>query len=934
MAGEGSAFTVLLGALEGLTLEGFQEFKTKLSHVHTKGGWNIPEDVLVEATHPSTLVNCMGNSYGEDAAVDIAIGLFEEMKQRDLAEKILDEKVKEYKQKYREHVAREFLRYKELNSCLGENLSVSSRYTALTIAKKPWSQRGGEPEGADVSWGCADTTTAVTAQTLFKPDEDGQTPQTVVLVGAPGMGKTMMVRKMMVEWVEGALYMQFDYVFCIDCKELSLSKQVSVLDLVSKCCPHQRIPAGSILDNQEKVLFIFDGFEALGFPLAQPKDELSSDPREAKPLEITLMSLLKRTVLPASSLLITTRPTALQNLGRCLEGECYVEILGFSAAAREEYFHRYFKNDNKADVAFRFTRGNETLYSLCIIPIMSWTICTILEQELYKKNNLLECSKATTWMGMFYLSWLMNCRGSNAQQYLQQFLRKLCSLAADGIWKHKVLFEEREIKDCGLDWPDLLSLFLNEKSLKKGVDQGNVYSFTHLHLHEFFAAMFYVLDDDEETVSDPEAPAKNVNTLLESYSKSRKDLNLTIRFLFGLVNPKSIEYAGERIGCRISPRAREDLLRWLQTRHRGLSHRSEAMMIKELDTFHFLYEMSEKSFVQNVLGCFTGIDLHDIKLTPYDQMALCFCIKQWDGLDSVTLRSCSFHQQQCREEPATVLPWQHPLQEELCSPLHPLCHALGHADSSLQNLRLQWCGLTEGGCKALGMLLATHPSLVCLELGDGALGDSGVQLLCTGLRQPGCQLRILRLRYTRMTSACCQDLAAVLGTSPHLEELDLSFNTGLRDAGVQLLCEGLRDHACQLRVLRLGSCHLTGTCCQALATHLGESCSLSCLDLSDTELGAGAVLLLRQLGHPACPLQALGLSVSALNEDALQELVALRKLKPSLKIGDLLEHDTPQEGAMSRLPFQRGVWEGKGRLGGRKALLSSRVAPPSSRNLC
>lgn len=59
-----------------------------------------------------------------------------------------------------------------------------------------------------------------------------------------------------------------------------------------------------------------------------------------------------------------------------------------------------------------------------------------------------------------------------------------------------------------------------------------------------------------------------------------------------------------------------------------------------------------------------------------------------------------------------------------------------------------------------------------------------------------------RLRYTRLTSACCQDLAAVLGTSPHLEELDLSFNMGLRDDGVQLLCEGLRHRACQLRVLR------------------------------------------------------------------------------------------------------------------------------------
>ncbi|NXK56909.1 NLRP3 protein, partial [Chauna torquata] len=691
MAGEKSVFTVLLGALQGLTLEDFQEFKTKLSHVHVEGGWNIPKDALVKATCPSMLVRSMGENYGEDAATDVAIGLFEEMNQRDLAKKILDEKVKEYKRKYRQHVAREFLWHKEMNSCLRENVSVSSHYTDLTIARNIWSQRGGEPEAVDVSWGCADINTTVTAQTLFKPDKDGEVPQVVVLVGAPGMGKTMTVRKILVEWVEGTLYTQFDYIFCIDCKGLSFSKEVSVLDLASKCCPHQRTLAGSILDNQEKILFIFDGFEALGFTLAQPKGELSSDPWEVKPLETTLMSLFKRTVLPKSSLLITTRPMALQNLGQCLEGEYYAEILGFSAAERDEYFHRYFENDNKADMAFWFTRGNEILYSLCIIPVMSWTVCTILEQELYKKNNLLECSKATTWMSMFYISWLMKCRGSNAWQDLQQFLLKLCSLAADGIWKHKVLFEEKEIKDCGLDQPDLLSLFLNEKILKKGIDHGNVYSFTHLHLQEFFAAMFYVLEDKEETVHDPEALAKDINMLLESYSKSRKDLNLTVRFLFGLVNPKLIEYAGEGIGCRISPRAREDLLRWLQTRHRGLSHPSEAMTVKELDTFHFLFEMNEKSFVQSVLECFTGIDLHDVKLTPYDQMALCFCIKQWDGLDSVTLQSCSFHPQHHREEPATGLPWRCPWQEELCSPLHPLCQALGHAGSSLQSLRYGTC---------------------------------------------------------------------------------------------------------------------------------------------------------------------------------------------------------------------------------------------------
>ncbi|KAM6067929.1 NACHT, LRR and PYD domains-containing protein 3-like isoform 2-T5 [Theristicus caerulescens] len=888
MAGKERAVAVLLQALQGLAPQDFQEFKKKLSKVRVEGEWNIPKDSLAKAAHPCALASCMGESYSEGAAMDVAIGLFKEMNQRDLAEKLLDEKVKEYKRKYREHVVREFLWYKEVNSCLGENLSVSSRYTDLTIARRPRSKHGGEREAVGTSRGCADAgngpaTITVTAQTLFKPDEDGQTPQVVVLVGAPGMGKTMTVRKVMVEWVEGTLYAQFDYVFCIDCRDIVFTKEASVADLVSKCCPHRRMPTGKILDDPEKILFIFDGFDALGFSLLQPEDELSSDPREVKPLETTLMSLLKKTVLPESSLLITTRPTALQSLGRCLEGEYYAEILGFSAAMRKEYFHRYFENDNKADVAFRFVRGNEILYSLCIIPIMSWTICTVLEQELYKKKNLVECSKVTTRMSMFYLSRLMKCRGRDNPQDLQQFLHKLCSLAADGVWKHKVLFEEKEIKDRGLDQSELLPLFLNEKISKKGVDHGNIYSFTHLHLQEFFAAVFYVLEDDEEMVGDSGALAKDINMLLDSYSKSRKDLNLTVRFLFGLVSQKSIEYADEIIGCRISPRAREDMLRWLQGRHGGISHPSQALKVSELDTFHFLFEMNEKSFAQSALGRFTDIDLQDVRLTLYDQMALSFCIRQWAGLGCVTLRGCSFDQQDPGEELATSAP------------------------------RLRWCRLSESCCAELAALLAAHPSLARLELGDGALGDAGVRLLCEGLRQRGCRLRVLRLWYSSLTSACCEDLAAVLGTSPCLEELDLSFSEGLRDAGVKLLCEGLQRRTCQLRTLRLGSCRLTGACCRALAARLVDSPRLTCLDLSDNELGADGILqLCQQLRHPACQLQTLGLSTSGLNEEALQELAAVRALKPDLKIGYLLAQDEPQAGAMARLPCHRGVLPGAG----------------------
>ncbi|XP_067333838.1 protein NLRC3-like [Channa argus] len=645
--------------------------------------------------------------------------------------------------------------------------------------------------------------TTIRQEDIFKASPGRDEPiRRVMTKGVAGIGKTVLTQKFTLDWAEDKANQDIQFTFPLTFRELNVlkEKKFSLVELVHHFFPETK-EAGISRFEEFQVVFIFDGLDECRLPLDFHNNEILTDVTESTSVDVLLTNLIRGNLLPSARLWITTRPAAANQIPpECVD--MVTEVRGFTDPQKEEYFRKRFRDEEQASRIISHIKTSRSLHIMCHIPVFCWITATVLEDVL-KTREVGELPKTLTEMYIHFLvvqSKLKNIKydgGAETDPHWNKKSRKMIKnlgkLAFEQLQKGNLIFYESDLTECGIDiraasvYSGVFTQIFKEE---RGLYQDKVFCFVHLSVQEFLAALHFhltfinsgvnLLSEQQSTslwskLFGPDLKLLYQTAVDKALQSPNGHLDMFLRFLLGL-----------------SLQNNQTLLRGLltQTGSRSQTNQETVQYIKEkisenlsaeksINLFHCLNELNDGSLVEEIQQSLRSGRLSTDKLSPAQWSALVFILLSSEkDLDVFDLKKYS-------------------ASEEALLRLLPVVKASNKA-------LLSGCNLSERSCEALSSVLSSQSSsLRELDLSNNDLHDSGVKLLCAGLKQHHCRLETLSLSGCLITEEGCASLASALSSNPsHLRELDLSYNHP-GDSGVKLLSAGLEDPHWRLDTLRV-----------------------------------------------------------------------------------------------------------------------------------
>ncbi|XP_026100402.1 NACHT, LRR and PYD domains-containing protein 3-like [Carassius auratus] len=535
--------------------------------------------------------------------------------------------------KHKTRICSEYRYVTEYNSLPGERVLLSERYTQPLILQRHRDQKEREEElrssGEDFQQVLSSRSSdkSVHLNSLFNPDNHGISPSAVILQGNSGNGKTLTVQKILMDWASDKLYKErFDIVFHLKCKEINrIPGRKSLVEILSYSCSLTPDQISQILQQSaEKMLFIIDGFDEL--KLTQEIYYMSphTDVIQKAPAEVTLCALLRGHILPESFLLVTTRSTAVDTLSELLKGpQSFTEIMGFSEKGVEEYFQKFFQDEQLFRRAYTFVKTNENLFTSCSIPVICWIICTTIKERFRVGADVTSGLETTTSIYVDFVSTLLKHHCQGLSQSVPSLLRSLGQLAERGMLEQQVLLDENTVYETVSD--PVANPFLCKFLFKRRIRQETMFSFMHLSFQEFFTALYCVMDEEESQ--------RKLSQLIRWGSSN---FAAVVQFAFGLLNKDVRHTLRKTLGLLVHPNTQALLEEWILKEIQDKNYYCGTLYI-----LHCLYELHEEDFVIKVMESWKSISGYADFLRRTDCWALLYCCQCCQSIEQLDLLGCS-----------------------------------------------------------------------------------------------------------------------------------------------------------------------------------------------------------------------------------------------------------------------------------------------------
>ncbi len=493
--------------------------------------------------------------------------------------------------------------------------------------------------------------TAIKCNDIFRPlpgqDKD---IRTVLTKGVAGIGKTVSVQKLILDWAEGKENQDVQLIFPLPFREINLmqDKTLSLSDLLHVFFPETK--EMEISSDEYKVLFIFDGLDECRLSLDFQSDVRLCDVSESASVDVLLMNLIVGNLLPSALIWITSRPAAAD----LVPSECVhrvTEVRGFNEPQKEEYFRKRISDQSLADTIISHLKSSRSLYIMCHIPVFCWISAAVLEKMLSGAESG-EIPKTLTQMYTHFLILQTNIKHEKdyeKKETDEDMILKLGKVAFQQLVKGNLIFYEEDLRESGIDvteasvYSGLCSQIFREEF---GLYQGKVFCFVHLSIQEHLAALYVHLSctNNNRDVFGPITkqslwskiqdrfqlnPSEHVSlselhqrAVKESLKSKNGHLDLFLRFLLGL-SVKSHQILLQQIMTlkRSSSDSNEKSVEYIKKKIRTIDSPE-----KSINLFHCLNELGDRSLVKEIQQYLKSGGIKKAKLSSSQWSAVVFVL--------------------------------------------------------------------------------------------------------------------------------------------------------------------------------------------------------------------------------------------------------------------------------------------------------------------